>query len=132
MFFKNFKVWETELAGRKLTLETGKMAGLANASIMARYGETEVLCTVTASAKPREGVDFFPLSVDYEEKLYSVGKIPGGYIKREGKPSEKAILTSRVIDRPIRPLFPSDLRNDVSVVATVLQLNRTTHRKLPL
>ena len=124
MFFKNFKVWETELAGRKLTLETGKMAGLANASIMARYGETEVLCTVTASAKPREGVDFFPLSVDYEEKLYSVGKIPGGYIKREGKPSEKAILTSRVIDRPIRPLFPSDLRNDVSVVATVLSVEQ--------
>ena len=92
MFFKNFKVWETELAGRKLTLETGKMAGLANAAILARYGETEVLCTVTASAKPREGVDFFPLSVDYEEKLYSVGKIPGSFIKREGKPTEAAIL----------------------------------------
>ena len=85
MFFKNFKVWETELAGRKLTLETGKMAGLANASIMARYGETEVLCTVTASAKPREGVDFFPLSVDYEEKMYAVGKIPGSFLRREGR-----------------------------------------------
>ena len=102
MFFKNFKVWETELAGRKLTLETGKMAGLANASIMARYGETEVLCTVTASAKPREGVDFFPLSVDYEEKMYAVGKIPGSFLRREGRAGEKAILTSRCIDRPIR------------------------------
>ena len=123
MFFKNFKTWETEFAGRKFVLETGKMAGLANAAFLARYGETEVLCTVTASAKPREGVDFFPLSVDYEEKLYSVGKIPGGYIKREGKPSEKAILTSRMVDRPIRPLFPKDMRNDVSVVMTVLAVD---------
>ena len=123
MFFKNFKVWETELAGRKLTLETGKMAGLANASIMARYGETEVLCTVTASAKPREGVDFFPLSVDYEEKMYSVGKIPGSFLRREGRAGEKAILTSRCIDRPIRPLFPKDLRNDCSVVATVMSVD---------
>lgn len=123
MFFKNFKVWETELAGRKLTLETGKMAGLANASVMARYGETNVLCTVTASAKPREGVDFFPLSVDYEEKMYSVGKIPGSFQRREGRASEKAILTSRCIDRPIRPLFPKDLRNDCSVVATVMSVD---------
>lgn len=123
MFFKNFKVWETELAGRKLTLETGKMAGLANASILARYGETEVLCTVTASAKPREGVDFFPLSVDYEEKMYSVGRIPGSFLRREGRASEKAILTSRCIDRPIRPLFPKDLRNDCSVVATVMSVD---------
>lgn len=123
MFFKNFKVWETELAGRKLTLETGKMAGLANASIMARYGETEVLCTVTASAKPREGVDFFPLSVDYEEKMYAVGKIPGSFLRREGRAGEKAILTSRCIDRPIRPLFPKDLRNDCSVVATVMSVD---------
>ena len=123
MFFKNFKVWETELAGRKLTLETGKMAGLANASILARYGETEVLCNVTASAKPREGVDFFPLSVDYEEKMYSVGKIPGGFLRREGRAGEKAILTSRCIDRPIRPLFPKDLRNDCSVVATVMSVD---------
>jgi polyribonucleotide nucleotidyltransferase len=122
MFFKNFKVWETELAGRKLTLETGKMAGLANASILARYGETEVLCNVTASAKPREGVDFFPLSVDYEEKMYSVGRIPGSFLRREGRASEKAILTSRCIDRPIRPLFPKDLRNDCSVVATVMSV----------
>lgn len=123
MFFKNFKVWETELAGRKLTLETGKMAGLANASIMACYGETEVLCTVTASAKPREGVDFFPLSVDYEEKMYAVGKIPGSFLRREGRAGEKAILTSRCIDRPIRPLFPKDLRNDCSVVATVMSVD---------
>ncbi len=123
MFFKNFKVWETELAGRKLTLETGKMAGLANASILARYGETEVLCNVTASAKPREGVDFFPLSVDFEEKMYSVGKIPGSFLRREGRASEKAILTSRCIDRPIRPLFPKDLRNDCSVVATVMSVD---------
>ena len=123
MFFKNFKVWETELAGRKLTLETGKMAGLANAAILARYGETEVLCTVTASAKPREGVDFFPLSVDYEEKMYSVGRIPGSFLRREGRASEKAILTSRCIDRPIRPLFPKDLRNDCSVVATVMSVD---------
>lgn len=123
MFFKNFKIWETELAGRKLTLETGKMAGLANAAIMARYGETEVLCTVTASAKPREGVDFFPLSVDYEEKMYSVGRIPGSFLRREGRASEKAILTSRCIDRPIRPLFPKDLRNDCSVVATVMSVD---------
>ena len=123
MFFKNFKVWETELAGRKLTLETGKMAGLANASILARYGETEVLCNVTASATPREGVDFFPLSVDYEEKMYSVGRIPGSFQRREGRASEKAILTSRCIDRPIRPLFPKDLRNDCSVVATVMSVD---------
>ncbi|MBO5332835.1 MAG: polyribonucleotide nucleotidyltransferase [Clostridia bacterium] len=123
MFFKNFKVWETELAGRKMTLETGKMAGLANAAILARYGETEVLCTVTASAKPREGVDFFPLSVDYEEKMYSVGRIPGSFQRREGRASEKAILTSRCIDRPIRPLFPKDLRNDCSVVATVMSVD---------
>lgn len=123
MFFKNFKVWETELAGRKLTLETGKMAGLANASILARYGETEVLCNVTASAKPREGVDFFPLSADYEEKMYSVGRIPGSFLRREGRASEKAILTSRCIDRPIRPLFPKDLRNDCSVVATVMSVD---------
>lgn len=123
MFFKNFKAWETELSGRKLVLETGKMAGLANASVMARYGDTNVLCTVTASAKPREGVDFFPLSVDYEEKMYSVGRIPGSFQRREGRASEKAILTSRCIDRPIRPLFPKDLRNDCTVVATVMSVD---------
>ncbi len=119
-----FKTFETTLAGRPLVVETGKMAMLTNGHCVVRYGDTVVMVNVTASRNPREGVDFFPLSVDYEEKLYSVGKIPGGYIKREGKPSEKAILTSRVIDRPIRPLFPADLRNDVSVVATVLSVEQ--------
>ncbi len=115
-----FKTYETELAGRKLVFETGKMAGLANGSVLVRYGDTVVMVNVTASKEPKEGIDFFPLSVDYEEKLYSVGKIPGSFIKREGKPSDKAILTSRAIDRPLRPLFPKDFRNDVVVVATVL------------
>ncbi len=115
-----FKTYETELAGRKLVIETGKMAGLANGSVLVRYGDTCVLVNVTASKEPRDGIDFFPLSVDFEEKLYSVGKIPGGFLKREGKPSDKAILTSRAIDRPLRPLFPKDFRNDVVVVATVL------------
>ena len=119
-----FKTFTTELAGRKLTIETGKMAQLANGAVLVRYGETVVISTVTASKTPREGVDFFPLSVDYEEKLYAVGKIPGGFLKREGKPSEKAILTSRVIDRPIRPLFPKDLRNDVAVINTVLSVEQ--------
>ncbi len=121
--FENYKVYETELAGRPLRLETGMMAGLANAAIMACYGDTRVLCTVTASAKPREGVDFFPLSVDYEEKMYSVGRIPGSFTRREGKASDKAILASRCIDRPIRPLFPKDMRNDCSVVATVMSVD---------
>ena len=115
-----FKTYETELAGRKLVIETGKMAGLSNGSVLVRYGDTCVLVNVTASKEPREGIDFFPLSVDFEEKLYSVGKIPGGFLKREGKPSDKAILTSRAIDRPLRPLFPKDFRNDVVVVGTVL------------
>ena len=115
-----FKTYETELAGRKLVIETGKMAGLANGSVLVRYGDTCVLVNVTASKEPREGIDFFPLSVDFEEKLYSVGKIPGGFLKREGKPSDKAILTSRAIDRPLRPLFPKDFRNDVVIVGTVL------------
>jgi len=121
--FENYKVYETELAGRPLRLETGMMAGLANAAIMSCYGDTRVLCTVTASAKPREGVDFFPLSVDYEEKMYSVGRIPGSFTRREGKASDKAILASRCIDRPIRPLFPKDMRNDCSVVATVMSVD---------
>ena len=123
MFFKNYKVWETELAGRKLTLETGKMCGLAGASIMARYGDTNVLCNVTMSAKPREGVDFFPLSVEFEEKLYAAGRIPGSFMRREGRPGEHAILSSRVVDRPIRPLFPKDMRNDVCVTMTVMSLD---------
>ncbi len=121
--FENYKVYETELAGRPLKLETGMMAQLANAAVMATYGETKVLCTVTASAKPREGVDFFPLSVDYEEKMYSVGRIPGSFTRREGKASDKAVLASRCIDRPIRPLFPKDMRNDCSVVATVMSVD---------
>ena len=119
-----FKVYETELAGRKLTIETGKFAGLANGSVTVRYGDTVVMVNVTASKEPREGIDFFPLSVDYEEKLYAVGKIPGSFQKREGKPADKAILTSRAIDRPIRPLFPKDFRNDVCVVATVLSVEQ--------
>lgn len=123
MFFKDYKVFETDLAGRKLSVEVGKMAQLAGGSCLVRYGETEVLCTATMSAKPREGVDFFPLSVDYEEKLYSVGRIPGSFLRREGRASEKATLAARVIDRPIRPLFPKDMRNDVGVVATVMSVD---------
>ncbi len=118
-----FKSYSMELAGRTLTLEIGKMAGLANGSVLVRYGDTAVIVNVTASKKPREGIDFFPLSVDYEERLYSVGKIPGSFLKREGKPSDKAILVSRAIDRPIRPLFPKDLRNDVCVNAMVLSVD---------
>ena len=121
--FENYKVYETSLAGRPLKLETGMMAQLSNAAVMASYGETKVLCTVTASAKPREGVDFFPLSVDYEEKMYSVGRLPGSFTRREGRASDKAILASRCIDRPIRPLFPKDMRNDCSVVATVMSVD---------
>ena len=117
-----FKTFETELAGRKLVIENGKIAELANGSVMVRYGETVVMVNVTASKEPKEGIDFFPLSVDFEEKLYSVGKIPGGFSKREGKPSDKAILTSRAIDRPLRPLFPKDFRNEVTVVATVMSV----------
>ena len=119
-----YKIYETELAGRKLTIETGKMASLANGSVLVRYGDTVVMVNVTASKEPKDGIDFFPLSVDFEEKLYSVGKIPGSYTKREGKPSDKAILTSRAIDRPLRPLFPKDFRNDVVVVATVMSVDQ--------
>ena len=122
--FENFKVFEYTLAGRPLVIETGKMAGLANGSCLVRYGETAILCNATASSKPRDGIDFLPLSVDFEERQYSVGRIPGGYFRREGKPSEKAILTSRVIDRPIRPLFPKDLRNDVSLTLTVMSVDK--------
>ena len=121
--FENFKVFNYELAGRPLVVETGKLAGLANGSCLVRYGETVVLACATASAKPRDGIDFLPLSVDFEEKMYSVGRIPGGYLKREGKPSEKAVLTSRVIDRPVRPLFPKDLRNDVNLSLTVMSVD---------
>lgn len=121
--FENYKVFKTEFAGRPLVIETGKIAQLANGSCLVRYGETVVNVAVTASTKPRDGIDFFPLSVDFEEKLYSVGKIPGSFMKREGRPSDKAILVSRVIDRPIRPLFPKDMRNDVSVVCTVMSVD---------
>ena len=121
--FENYKVFNYTYAGRPLVVETGKVAGLANGSCMIRYGETTILACATASAKPRDGIDFLPLSVDYDEKMYSVGKIPGGYLRREGRPSEKAILTSRVIDRPVRPLFPKDLRNDVALTLTVMSVD---------
>ena len=121
--FDNYKVYKYELAGRPLVVETGKVAGLANGSVMIHYGETTVLACATASASPREGIDFLPLSVDYDEKMYAVGKIPGGFLKREGKPSEKAVLAGRVIDRPVRPLFPKDLRNDVSLLLTIMSVD---------
>ena len=121
--YENFKVYSTEFAGRTFSVEVGKMAQLANGSCLVRYGETAVFCAATASAKPRDGIDFLPLSVDFEEKLYSVGKIPGSFTRREGKPTDKAILASRVIDRPVRPLFPKDMRNDVSLVCTVMSVD---------
>jgi len=121
--FENYKTFSYEFAGRPLVIETGKMAGLANGSCLVRYGSTAVLCCATASERPRDGIDFLPLSVDFEERLYSVGRIPGSFNRREGRPSEKAILTSRVIDRPIRPLFPKDLRNDVNLALTVLSVD---------
>ena len=123
MVFRNYKQFRYTFAGRPLIVETGKMAGLANGSVFIKYGETALLCCATASAKPRDGIDFLPLSVDFEERMYAAGKIPGGYLKREGKPSEKAILTSRVIDRPVRPLFPKDLRNDVALSLTVMSVD---------
>ncbi len=123
MTFDKFRVFETEFAGRPLVVETGKMTQLANGACLVRYGETVVHVAATAAAKPRDGIDFFPLSVDFEEKLYSVGKIPGSFLKREGRPTDKAVLVSRVIDRPIRPLFPKDMRNDVSIVCTVMSVD---------
>ena len=119
-----FKTYSMELAGRTLTIESGKMAGLSNGSVLVRYGDTAVLTNVTASKEPKEGIDFFPLSVDYEERLYAVGKIPGSFQKKEGKPTEKAILTSRAIDRPMRPLFPKDFRNDVVISCLVLSVDQ--------
>ena len=121
--FPGYHKYEMELAGRPLTLEVGKLAELANAAVMVGYGDTRVLVCATASARPRDGVDFFPLSVDFEEKMYAVGRIPGSFNRREGRPGEKGILTSRVIDRPIRPLFPYDFRNDVSIMATVMSVD---------
>ena len=122
--FKSHKTFEYNLAGRKLVIETGKMAQLANGTALVRYGDTAILATATASEKPRDGIDFLPLAVDYEERLYAVGKIPGAFNRREGRPSEKAILTSRVIDRPVRPLFPKDLRNDVVLSLLVLSVDQ--------
>ena len=121
--FPHYHKYTMDLAGRPLTLEVGKLAELANAAVMVTYGETSVLCCVTAAARPRDGIDFFPLSVDFEEKLYAVGRIPGSFNRREGRPGEKGVLTSRVIDRPIRPLFPHDFRNDVSVMCTVMSVD---------
>ena len=128
--FENHRIFKTTYAGRELTVETGNTCELSNGSCWVKYGETVVMANVTASVKPREGIDFFPLSVDYEERLYAVGRIPGSFMKREGKPSEKAILTSRVVDRPIRPLFPKDMRNDVSVVMTVLAVDPDTQPEI--
>ena len=121
--FENYKVYETMLAGRPFKVEMGKMCGLSNASALIRYGETCVLCNVVMSPKPREGVDFFPLNVEYEEKLYAAGRIPGSFMRREGRPGERAILTSRVVDRPMRPLFPKEMRNDVCITMTVMSLD---------
>ena len=121
--FDDYKEYKYELAGRPLVVKTGKIAGLANGAAMVQYGETTVLATATASASPRDGIDFLPLSVDYDEKMYAVGKIPGGFLKREGKPSEKAVLAGRVIDRPVRPLFPKDLRNDISLLLTIMSVD---------
>ena len=120
---ENVRTFETEVGGRKVTVETGKYCGQANGSCIVRCGDTMVLTNVTMSKEPRPGMDFFPLGVDFEEKMYSVGKIPGGFKKREGRPSDKAILTSRLIDRPIRPLFPKGLFNDVAVVVTALSVD---------
>ena len=121
--FDDYKVFTYDLAGRPLVVKTGKIAGLANGAALVQYGDTTVLATATASAAPREGIDFLPLSVDYDEKMYAVGKIPGGFLKREGKPSEKAVLAGRVIDRPVRPLFPKDLRNDISLLLTIMSVD---------
>lgn len=120
---KSYKSYSMELAGRTLTIDIGRVAAQANGAALMHYGDTTVLCTATASDKPRDGIDFFPLSVEFEEKLYSVGKIPGGFNKREGKASENAILTSRVIDRPMRPLFPKDYRNDVTLNNMVMSVD---------
>ncbi len=123
--------FQIQLGGRTLTIETGKMAKQAGGAVLVRYGDTAVIVAATASAEPREGIDFFPLTVDYEERLYSVGKIPGGFIKREGRPSEAAVLSGRLIDRPIRPLFADGFRNDVQVVATVLSVDQNNPPDIP-
>lgn len=122
--FPNYKRYEIEYEGRPLVMETGKLAELCNSAVLVSYGETTVLVTCTASARPKDGVDYFPLSVDFNEKLYAVGRIPGSFMRREGKPSLPAVLASRLIDRPMRPLFPSDLRNDVIIACEVLSVDR--------
>ena len=121
--FNNYKSWTMDLCGRPLTIEVGKVAELANASAMVKYGDTTVLVAVTVSPRPRDGIDFFPLSVDFEEKLYAVGRIPGSFMRREGRPSLPAVLASRLIDRPMRPLFPYDFRNDVCIQCTVMSVD---------
>ncbi|MBN2882292.1 MAG: polyribonucleotide nucleotidyltransferase, partial [Clostridia bacterium] len=127
---KEHRIFETQYAGKKFVVETGKHALLANGSCLIRYGDTTLICTVTASDTPRDGIDYFPLSVDYEERMYSVGRIPGGFKKRESRPSDRAILTARAIDRPMRPLFPDDLRNDVVIVCTVLSVEQDNQPEL--
>ena len=127
----DYKAYSMEFAGRTLTLEFGKYAQQAGGSCLVRYGDTAVLVNATASDKPREGVDFFPLTVDFEEKQYAVGKIPGGFIKREGRPTEKATLTCRLIDRPLRPLFDKGMRNDVQVVVTILSVEQDVPPEIP-
>ncbi len=122
--FENQRSWEIDFCGRPLRLEVGRMAELCNASVLAQYGQTTVLCTVTASARPKDGIDYFPLSVDFNEKLYAVGRIPGSFLRREGRPSLQAVLASRLIDRPMRPLFPADLRNDVVIACEVLNVDK--------
>ena len=124
-------VFEIELGGRKLVVESGKMAKQANGAVLVRYGDTAVLATATASAKPREGADFFPLTVDCEEKMYSAGKVPGGFYRREGRPQTSGILRSRLIDRPIRPLFPEGFRNDVQIIATILCYDADNQPEIP-
>jgi len=125
------KTYQMEFAGRTLSFEFGRYAGQANGATLVRYGDTALLVSATVSEKPRDGVDFFPLSVDYEEKHYAVGKIPGGFIKREGRPTEKAILTCRLVDRPLRPLFPDGMRNDVQIVATALSVDTNNPPEIP-
>ena len=129
--FESYREFHYTLAGRPLIIETGKMAGLANGSCLVRYGDTVILATATASEKPRDGVDFLPLSVDFDERQYAAGKIPGGYFRREGRPTEKAIITSRLIDRPLRPLFPKDLRTTSRLTCWFLASTSTTRLKSP-
>ncbi|MDR0248466.1 MAG: polyribonucleotide nucleotidyltransferase [Oscillospiraceae bacterium] len=129
--FPNHRVFTTTLGGRALTFEVGKLAELANGAVLVSHGHTVVLVTATAAQKPRDGIDYLPLSVDFEERLYSVGRIPGSFLRREGRPSEKAVLASRLIDRPLRPLFPSDMRNDVAIAATVLSLDPDNAPEIP-